>query len=80
MTTNTAAWRKDRPALIGDYIASRERNTEMRRHWDGEAWSAPWRAADPEDIAARARRTRAERPMLGEVFEPIRWQQVERPQ
>jgi hypothetical protein len=75
MTTNTVApWFKSKPPLVGDYTASREMNDEVRRHWDGEGWSAPWWAADPEDIAARARRTRAERPMLGEVFEPIRWQ------
>jgi len=69
-TTNTTAWSTGKPTAAGDYIASYERNADMRRAWDGQRWSAPWDADAPAANIARARRR------VGERQRGIEWLEV----
>lgn len=51
----TTTWNISTPTAPGDYIASTNRDTDIRRHWTGTAWSAPWFADDMLSSAGRAR-------------------------
>lgn len=49
-------WHRTRPARVGWYVASAERNPAMRAYFDGSGWSAQVdeAAGDDEHEAARA--------------------------
>jgi hypothetical protein len=48
-------WKCGKPAQPGWFVASAERNAEMRRYWDGQEWSAPVWGDAPNEQYTRAR-------------------------
>ena len=58
-------WTTGSPPAPGWFNASRERSPELRRHWDGAAWSAPCHEDAPTKECARIRADRDPLPTDG---------------
>ena len=67
MTITLTPWMTGTPTHEGWFVASFERDADVRRYWNGALWSAPCYATDPQAHFDRARNT------VGETQEGIAW-------
>lgn len=65
------AWSQSEPPIPGWYTASKSRDTNFLRYWNGARWSAP---VHTDDMAIHSERARQ---MPGESPGEIEWQNVE---